>query len=234
MVRGSKLGSFGSKLTIMMNTNNYLEKLRIEEIINLSKFVVQENFKHHLEGDLPNDYEKNVKSILKEEMSYRKNAHIFVSKDTSGNILGSVRVLKWNYVDILPLEKIFNINPLLEVEDIPLNTIWHVGRFAVKKEVKGIALFKQLLVCAAAPVCQNEGNIAFAECDSKLLRILNLLGVKATVLGEPVNYLGSETIPISMSYDGLIDFYNQNKHLVPLNILNSSLFREEELLFSVG
>ena len=37
------------------------------------------------------------------------------------------------------------------------------------------------------------------------------------VLGESVNYLGSETIPIAMTYDGIIDFYNKNKHLVDNN-----------------
>ena len=34
------------------------------------------------------------------------------------------------------------------------------------------------------------------------------------VIGDSVNYLGSETIPIAMTCDGIIDFYNKNKHLI--------------------
>ena len=78
------------------------------------------------------------------------------------------------------------------------------------------------MVCAIPPICKNKGNIAFAECDSKLLRILTLLGIKATVIGNSINYLGSETIPILMTYDGLIDFYTQNVGSVPTGVLNQS------------
>ena len=70
------------------------------------------------------------------------------------------------------------------------------------------------MVCAISPICKHKGNIAFAECDSKLLRILLLLGIKPTIVGESINYLGSETIPISLPYEGLIEFYEKNKHLI--------------------
>jgi len=56
--------------------------------------------------------------------------------------------------------------------------------------------------------------VAFAECDSKLLRTLNLLGVKTQIIGKPITYLGSETIPIKLTYRGTIDFYNKNKDLL--------------------
>lgn len=198
----------------MILTKSNLGKLKTEEIINLSKFVVNENLKHHTDKVLPKDYENNIRSISMEEMTYQRNAEIFVYKDYSGNILGSIRVLKWNYIDVLPIQKIFNINPLLVLGDLLLNSIWHIGRFAINKEVSDVNLFKKLMICAITPVCKHEGNIAFAECDSKLLRILTLLGIKATIVGDPVSYLGSETIPISMTYDGLIGFYNKNKNLV--------------------
>ncbi|WP_299884002.1 hypothetical protein [uncultured Lacinutrix sp.] len=226
----------------MILAKNYLEKLRTNEIMNLSEFVVTENFKHHSNNILPKDYENDVKSIYKEEMNYLKNSEIFVAKNDEGDILGSIRTLKWNYVDVLPLQKIFGINPLLAIGDISLNEIWHIGRFAIKKEVKDINLFKKLMVCAISPICSNKGNIAFAECDSKLLRVLSLLGIKTNVIGESINYLGSETIPISMTYDGLIGFYNENKGLVPTNVLNqfaensslpkSVVFDSQELNYS--
>ncbi len=218
----------------MILTKNYLEKLPKNQLIDLAEFVVTENFKHHSNNNLPNDYRNDVNSIYKEELSFYENSEVFTTKDFTGSILGSIRVLKWNYTDVLPLQKIFGINPLLAINKSSVNNIYHIGRFAVKKDVRDINLFKMLLVCVAELICNHSENTAFAECDSKLLRILNLLGVKTTIIGESVNYLGSETIPIAMTYDGIIGFYNKNKHLVdniqnetsePYRILNNKTVR---------
>jgi len=196
----------------MVLTKNHLEKLGQHQLSKLAEFIVLENFVHHADGVTPEDYKNDVKSIYREEMKYYDNSEIYVAKDYLGSILGSIRVLKWNYMDLLPLQKIFGINPISAMENA--NEIFHIGRFAIKKDVRDIKLLKQLMVNAIAPVCQHKGNVAFAECDSKLLRTLTLMGIEITVLGESVNYLGSETIPISMSYDGLINFYNKYKGLV--------------------
>lgn len=206
----------------MVLTQNYLEKLKEHQMYDLAEFVVAENFKYHTNGKLPQNYKKDVISIQKEELKYYENSEVFVSKDYSGSIFGSIRVLKWNFIDTLPLQKIFGINPLLAISQPNINEIYHIGRFAIRKDISNLNLFKQLMICAITPVCQHKDNIAFAECDSKLLRVLNLMGIKTEVIGEPLNYLGSETIPVSMSYDGLIDFYNKNKHLAA-EILNERI-----------
>jgi len=198
---------------------SYLEKLSTSEILSLSKFVVEENFNHHIEGDGKKKIEKDILSVYQEEVKYIENSKIFVCKDDNDSITGAIRVLRWNYIDKLPIENIFGINPLLVVEDTELHDIWHIGRFAIKKGAKDPNLFKKLMVCAISPVCSHEGNIAFAECDSKLLRILSLLGIKPKVVGKSINYLGSETIPVSLSYSGLIEFYEKNKHLISDNKL---------------
>ncbi len=192
----------------------YLEKLTENQLLDLAKFVVTENFKHHSNGGLPKDHKNDVNAIYKEELNFYKNSEVFTTRDKKGSILGTIRVLKWNYVDVLPLQRIFGIDPILAINRPNVNDIYHVGRFAVKKDVRDINLFKRLLVCVAKLVCDHNGNMAFAECDSKLLRILNLLGIRTMAIGESVNYLGSETTPIAMSYDGIIDFYNKNKHLI--------------------
>lgn len=207
----------------MILSNNYLQQLKSSQLMHLAKFVVTENFNHHSKEGLPNNYENDVLSIYKEELNYFENAHFFVAKDEKDNILGSIRALKWDYKNELPIQKIFGINPLLVVGDIQLNNIWHIGRFAIKKGMRDINLFKQLMVCAIAPICLQEGNIAFAECDSKLLRVLSLLGIQSNVIGESIQYLGSETIPISMTYSGLINFYKENKSLVSEEILIQSI-----------
>ena len=121
----------------------------------------------------------------------------------------------------MPLQKIFGINPFLAITEPNVNDIYHIGRFAVKKDACDLNLFKRLLVCVSEVICKNNNNIAFAEIDSKLLRILRLLGLKAMVIGESVDYLGSETIPIAMTSEGIMSFYNKNKHLVEEEVMNS-------------
>ena len=198
----------------MILAKNYLEKLPKSQLLDLAKFVVTENFKHHSDNQFPENYKDDINAIYEEELSYYENSEVFTSKDATGAILGSIRVLKWNFTDVLPLQKIFGINPLLAISTPDVNSIYHIGRFAIKKDVRDLNLFKGLLACVSKLICSHHNNIAFAECDSKLLRILKLLGVKAKIIGTSINYLGSETIPISLSYEGVIDFYTENKHLV--------------------
>lgn len=224
------------KYVIMILKQNYLERLEPSQILDLSEFIVKENFKHHSNNILPAGYKTEIDSIYNKEVMFFNNTEIFVAKNYLGVIVGSIRVLKWNYIDILPIQKIFGINPLMVSKNSTTNNVYHIGRFAIKREVGDINLFKQLIICAITPICSHKGNIAFAECDSKLLRILSLLGIKTTVIGESVNYLGSETIPIYLDYYGLIGFYNKNKTLVSKEVLNqtdtSRSLQESVVLFT--
>ncbi|TDQ25451.1 hypothetical protein [Tenacibaculum caenipelagi] len=210
----------------MILIKNYLERLTTNEVYNLSKFIVEENFNHHTKKDDFESLKKDILSVYEEEIEYIQNSKIFVSRDDLGKITGAIRVLRWNYINKLPIQSLFGINPLLTIEDKSFNDIWHIGRFAIKKGIKDVNLFKKLMVCAISPVCSHIENIAFAECDSKLLRVMSLLGIKAKVVGKSINYLGSETVPVSFSYTGLIGFYEENKHLVS----NQELL--EETVFS--
>jgi len=219
--------SFESKFLTMNIERNYPTNLGKGQILDLAKFIVTENFKHHSNNVLPQDYEDDINAIHEEEIKYIDNSEIFVVKNDTDEITGAIRVLKWNYSDVLPIQKIFGINPLLAITNYNVNEIFHIGRFAIQKESKDVNLFKKLMVCAIAPVCAHKGNIAFAEIDSKLLRVLRLLGIKASVIGESIEYLGSETIPVAFTYDGLIDFFNKNKSLVSQEALASSLVSTE-------
>ncbi|WP_160114326.1 MULTISPECIES: hypothetical protein [Aquimarina] len=198
----------------MIFTQNYPVRITQNELFNMSKFVVTENFKHHTDEKFPNDYKNDITSIYKEEMNYLENSQVFAIKNENNEIIGTIRALKWNYISLLPIQKIFGINPLVCINDNSINEIWHIGRFAIKKGARDINLLKKLMVCAIRPICKHKDNIAFAECDAKLLRIITLMGIKTKIVGESIDYLGSETIPVSMSYYGLIDFYNKNKHLI--------------------
>lgn len=216
----------------MTITQNYLERLELNQLTELAKFVVEENFNHHCENVSANEILSDTQEVYDEELNYFKDSEIFVAKDFSGDIQGSIRVIKWDYKATLPIQKIFNIDPLTVLSySGKLSSVWHIGRFATRKNIKDKTLFRRLMVCAIAPICEQKNGVAFAECDSKLLRIMNMLGIKTEVIGTSVHYLGSETIPISMSYDGLKEFYRNNKYLVTtqyIDKISSKIFESNE------
>ncbi len=216
----------------MIITQSYLERLELDQLTELAKFVVEENFSHHCENATLKELIDDTQDVYDEELNYFKDSEIFVAKDFSGNIQGSIRVIKWDYKARLPIQKIFDIDPLTLLSySEKLSSVWHIGRFATKKNIKDKTLFRRLMVCAIAPICEQKNGVAFAECDSKLLRIMNLLGIKTEVIGTAINYLGSETIPISMSYDGLKEFYCNNKYLVTsqyIDKMSSQIFENKE------
>ena len=219
----------------MIITQSYLERLELDQLTELAKFVVEENFSHHCEDVTTKELVSDTQEVYDEELNYFKDSEIFVAKDFSGNIQGSIRVIKWDYKARLPIQKIFDIDPLsvLNYSD-KLSTVWHIGRFATRKNSKDRTLFKRLMVCAIAPICEQKDGVALAECDSKLLRIMNLLGIKTDIIGTSVNYLGSETIPIAMSYDGLKEFYYKNKYLVTAQYIDkipSRIFDNKEYTY---
>ncbi|WP_343665355.1 hypothetical protein [Chryseobacterium mucoviscidosis] len=197
----------------MRITQNYLEQLELSQLSELAKFVVEENFNHHCENMIPEmDLLNDIQDIYNEELQYFKNSEIFVAKDIAGNIQGSIRVIKWDYKTELPIQKIFNINPFNSIYNT--SSVWHIGRFAINKANNDRTLFKKLMMYAITPVCKEENSLAFAECDSKLLRVMNIMGIKTEVIGDSIDYLGSKTIPVSMNYNGLKDFYIANQYLV--------------------
>lgn len=192
-----------------------------QHLFDLAKFVVEENYNHHCTDNQL--FNKEVEDVYLEELKLN-NSKVFVSRDSNYSIVGSIRVLQWNQTDILPIQKLFNIDISKYSQNKNCN-IWHIGRFAIKKGIDktGFNVFKTLMVCAINEVCQNKNSFALAECDSKLLRILRLLGFEAITLADSIDYLGSETIPVLLTYVGLKKFLNQNRHLLPQNIAPFSI-----------
>ncbi len=182
------------------------------EVFDMVKFIVDENYNHHVSGSGHQQYASEINSVYDEELTYCQNSKIFVEKDSDGSILGTIRILQWNFIDPLPLQKIFKINPLDHVDLGQVNDVFHFGRLAIRKNYPSLKLFKRLIAAAIDPVCENRHNVAFAECDSKLFKTLTLLGIRMDVIGKPIKYLGSETIPVKISYDGLIGFHLKQQH----------------------
>ena len=185
-------------------------------LFELARFVVEENYNHHCGSNQL--FNKEVDEVYLEELKL-DNSKIFVSTDQYHSIVGSIRVSKWNGRETLPMQKLFNIN-IGNLRQNKNYSVWHFGRLAIKKGIdkKGFNVFKTLMVCAINEVCQNESCFALAECDAKLLRVLKLLGIEAITLADSIDYLGSETIPVLLTYAGLKKFLDNNRHLLPQNL----------------
>lgn len=192
-----------------------------KNLYELAEFVVTENFTHHESYSDTDQFKAEVEDIYHEEKNFKKSK-IFVSRDHEGKINGSIRVFKWNHKDVLPLEKLFHINPSSFIKNKTTN-IWHIGRFAIKKGIDktGFGIFKTLMAYAINEVCCNKNSVAIAECDAKLLKVLKLMGIEAVTLAEPIHYLGSETIPVMLTYNGLKNFLDKNYHLMSTHELSA-------------
>lgn len=195
----------------------FREENNSKSIQNLAKFVVKENFLHHTHVDCFEAYVDNIFEIYNEEMQFGENSKIYTCKDEKGKLEGVIRILKWNYLDILPIQKLFNINPMEVIGTHELKNIYHIGRFAIKSNLGGVLLFKKLILNTLKSMYNDIYSVAFAECDKKLMVTLVRLGIKVRIIGESIDYLGSETIPICMYHEDIIEFYEENKHLLESN-----------------
>ena len=151
----------------------------------LAEFVVRENYKHHV-GDFSYESIKDeIDSVYQEELQYIDNSTIFVVRNEAGKIIGSIRVFKWDRKKILPLQKVFGINPLMTIHSESDYSYWHIGRFAVDSfaGIPTITLFKQLMVYAVHPIVCDEKSYMIAETDSRLLKVMNALGIETIQLG---------------------------------------------------
>ncbi len=127
------------------------------------------------------------------------------------DIVGSVKVTKWDKGIVLPIQKLFNVDP--EFFETRGKSIWHVGRFAISSRAKdGAKLLRKLIAIAIYPICCAEDSIMLAECDGKFVKALNLMGVKTKILGDGIVYLGSETFPVCSTKNWLLQYLSRSPY----------------------
>mgnify|MGYP002964840478 FL=1 len=156
-----------------------------------------------------------IRDRFQEELQYIDSSIIFAVRNMMGKIIGSIRVFKWDRKKTLPVQKIFGVNPLSSIHTEVDYNYWHIGRFAIDSfsGIPTITLFKQLMIYAIHPIVCDDKSYMIAETDSKLLTVMNALGIQTVQLGDSVNYLASETVPIYSSKIGLLPFYNHFRKL---------------------
>lgn len=127
----------------MINANYSINRLNAHELYNLAEFVVSENNESHICGSMSAaEQMKSVHSIHKEESTYYNDSIVYAVRNQYNSISGTIRTLKWNYSDELPIETIFGICPFQIMRQFQKSEVWHIGRFAISKNIRQIKLFK--------------------------------------------------------------------------------------------
>lgn len=202
-------------------------------LYDLAKFVVIENYKHHQNlSDETMINEAEIQAVYNEEARYFHQSKIFVAKNHYDEIVGAIRIMNWNKRDELPITKLFGIERInnTSFKDEGMD-IWHVGRFAVSSGLGrgALSLFRVLMMFAVAPICKSDNGVMIAECDSKLFKTVRKLGMNVIALNDGIEYLGSVTIPMYATREGLFEFVIRNCALA-LNVEGSINNREQTMM----
>lgn len=182
-----------------------------ESLLGIAQFVVKENYTHHSLSFSENEIDRDIQFVLEEEYLYDEDTQIFIARDLSGEIIGCIRTFHWDRYKTLPIEKVYGINPLCAIHAEAKYSYWHIGRFAVKKNTafSTLTLFKQLMALAVKPIVEDKFSYMIAEIDYKLLKVMMILGFSIRQMGQSINYLTSETVPVCSSKRGLRGFYSK-------------------------
>jgi N-acyl-L-homoserine lactone synthetase len=181
-------------------------------LLEIARFVVNENYSHHMSSFTEEDINKDIKSVLEEEeYLYDDKSHIYIARDSSGKMIGCIRSFHWDKHKTLPIEKIYGINPLHAVHEEAKYNYWHIGRFAVAKDsgLSTLTLFKRLMALTVKPIVEDKYSYMIAEIDSKLLKVMKVLGFGTRQIGKSIDYLTSETVPVCSSKRGVKGFFSK-------------------------
>ena len=200
------------KKIVEQNKSCSIFRVDSEYLRKIAEFVVKANYSHHTGGVYPENISDEIDAVYQEEKKFASTSQLYIAENSDGKMIGCIRVAKWDLVNELPIKRIFNIDPLERINNIePTSSVWHVGRFAVDSHagISTISLFKQLMIYAITPICKEVGSYMVAECDCKLLRVMELLEIETIRLGDGIHYLGSETIPVYATREGLLNFFHR-------------------------
>ncbi|MDR0941202.1 MAG: hypothetical protein LBM68_03130 [Bacteroidales bacterium] len=186
-------------------------------LLELSQFVVTTNYARHC-GKLPPSMEEEIQEVYRDELVYAPHSRFYIVENTeTQNIVGCIRIIRWDKQCVLPIEKEFNVNVhnFVNAQSDTVEQVFHMGRFAIAKETEriGMILFKTLLYNAFCSVGVSKNAIVFAELDEKLFRIFRLLNISSISLGQSKIELGSETIPAYIKAEGFKPFIEKHKNL---------------------
>ncbi len=104
-----------------MAQNYTISRLQTSELHELIHFVVEQNYSHHSSQTDKGAIEEDTLSLVDEERMICCNGSLtYVARSLSGQMIGSIRTCHWDRKATLPMQKIFDINPMEVIE--PLRT----------------------------------------------------------------------------------------------------------------
>ena len=97
-----------------------------EYLYDVVKFVIFENYKHHSKVETVENIDEEITSIYEDELSFAETSQIYVAEDNEQRMIGCIRVFRWDKKIFLPTHKIFNINPLNNIQETLNSSFWHI------------------------------------------------------------------------------------------------------------
>lgn len=211
--------------------DHYFARLPKDKLPSLLCFYLREIYEHFgFTEHTDRFFEHELLNLLCEDDRFYKHSIYQVLKGRRDDkIYGSVKITYWNRRTPLPIEKLFK----MDLENTPLpesRHIWHIGRFVIAGSLREnrIGILKKMLYNAFYPVTAFGNGLVIAECDSKLVDTLRKMGIEVRVLGEPVEYICSETLPIYIKSDWLETFMAgaAARYHCADNLKDKDIFRE--------
>lgn len=96
-----------------------ISRFQSTELAEVIEFVIDQNNKHHKKTQEDSISRKEVEHLVHEEASISdEKSRIYIARNQSGRIIGSIRTCQWNRKGRLPMQKLFGINPQT-IPDVP-------------------------------------------------------------------------------------------------------------------
>lgn len=191
----------------------YVSGITREELPGMLRFLILEIYRHfNFTAFTKQDFAGELNRLLAEDMAYFDHSVYYVLRRKSDkSIQACIRTTWYDGRVSLPIEKLFDLK-ISGMRVTRGKQIWHLGRFVISGSLPShrISVLKKLLFNAFYPVSISKNAILFAECDSKLVRTLSLMGIDSLVLGSPIEYICSETLPICITSECLKPFITRN------------------------
>ena len=68
-------------------------------------------------------------------------------------------------------------------------------------------------IIAVQPIVEDKYSYMISKIDSKLLKVMKVLGFGTRQIGKSIDYLTSETVPVCFSKRGIMGFFSKYREL---------------------
>ena len=158
--------------------------------------------------------QKDLNTMYREDQTYFPHSVYFGFMNAHNELIGTMKATQKTDLVLLPAEVEYGVDvrQLSQAFGITPHNIWHCGRLAVNKQkakAAGMAsrhLFLTLLFHSFQHITQHPGAIFLAEADKRIYDLFHQVGVPMQQIAKGKTYLGSETYPVVISHEDMLDW----------------------------